>query len=54
MDNLSAKFLNEISTHLKLRLADAIHNLKWVKIIKIDQIRGQVFLNFTLMGHISL
>ena len=29
--------LIEIFTHLKLRLADAIHSLKWVRIIQIWQ-----------------
>ena len=32
-------------THLKLCLADAIHNFKWVKIIQITQNRGQLFSN---------
>ena len=32
-----------IFTHLKLCLADAIHNFKWVKIIQIWQNRGQLF-----------
>ena len=30
-------------THLKLCLADAIHNFKWVKIIQISQNGGQIF-----------
>ena len=30
-------YLIVIFTHLKLRLADAIHNFKWVKIIHIWQ-----------------
>ena len=30
-----------IFTHLKLCLADAIHNFKWVKIIQIRQDEGQ-------------
>ena len=30
-----------IFTHLKLCLADAIHNFKWVKIIQIWQNEGQ-------------
>ena len=34
-------------THLKLRLADAIHNFKWVKIIQIWQNGGQQFSNLT-------
>ena len=32
-----------IFTHLKLCLADAIHNFKWVKIIHIWQNGGQMF-----------
>ena len=32
-------------THLKLCLADAIHNFKWVKIIQILQNGGQLFSN---------
>ena len=34
-----------IFTHLKLCLADAIHNFKWVKIIQIWQNRSQLFSN---------
>ena len=34
-----------ISTHLKLCLADAIHNFKWVKTIHIWQNEGQLFSN---------
>ena len=33
-----------IFTHLKLCLADAIHNFKWVKIIQISQNEGRRFL----------
>ena len=33
----------EIFNHLKLCLADAIHNFKWVKIIQICQNRGYIF-----------
>ena len=32
-----------IFTHLKLWLADAIHNFKWAKIIQIWQNGGQKF-----------
>ena len=39
-------------THLKLCLADAIHNFKWVKIIKIWQNGGQFFLNLADRCHI--
>ena len=35
----------EISTHLKLRVANATHNFKWVKIIWICQIPSPVFFN---------
>ena len=35
-----------IFTHLKLCLADAIHNFNWVKIIQIWQNRGQTISNF--------
>ena len=41
-----------IFTHLKLCLADAIHNFKWVKIIQIWQNRGQLFLNIADWCHI--
>ena len=34
-----------IFTHLKLCLADAIHNFKWVKIIQIWQKGGEMFSN---------
>ena len=34
-----------IFTHLKLCLADAIHNFKWVKIIQISQSGSELFLN---------
>ena len=34
---LTASYWIEIVTHLKLCLADAIHNFKWVKIIQILQ-----------------
>ena len=36
-----------IFTHLKLCLADAIHNFKWVKIIQISQNEGR---RFSLIG----
>ena len=35
LDHLAASYLIVIFTHLKLCLADAIHNFKWVKIIQI-------------------
>ena len=38
-------------THLKLCLADAIHNFKWVKIIQIWQ-NGQLFANLAGWCHI--
>ena len=41
-----------IFTHLKLCLADAIHNFKWVKIIQIWQNRGQLFSNIADWCHI--
>ena len=41
-----------IFTHLKLCLADAIHNFKWVKIIQIWQNRGQRFSNIVDWCHI--
>ena len=41
-----------IFTHLKLCLADAIHNFKWVKIIQIWQNGGQLFLNIADWCHI--
>ena len=41
-----------ISTHLKLCLADAIHNFEWVKIIQIWQTGGQLFSNIADWCHI--
>ena len=41
-----------ISTPLKLCLADAIHNFKWVKIIQIWQNGGQLFSNIADLCHI--
>ena len=38
-------YLIWIFTQLKLCLADAIHNFKWVKIIQIWQNGGQLFSN---------
>ena len=43
-----------IFTHLKLCLADAIHNFKWVKIIPIWQNGGQLFLNLAGWWHIFI
>ena len=40
-----------IFTHLKLCLADAIHNFKWVKIIQIWQNEGQLLEVNWLMSH---
>ena len=40
-----------IFTHLKLCLADAIHNFKWVKIIQIWQHVGQQISNFADYCH---
>ena len=37
-----------IFTHLKLCLADAIHNFKWVKIIPIWKNGGQLFSNIAI------
>ena len=41
-----------IFIHLKLCLADAIHNCKWVKIIQIWQKGGQLCLNHADWCHI--
>ena len=41
-----------VSRHLKLCLADAIHNFKWVKIIQIWQNGGQLFSNLAGWCHI--
>ena len=41
-----------IFTHLKLCLADAIHNLKWMEIIQIWQDGGQLFSNLAGWYHI--
>ena len=40
---LQANYSIRIFTKLKLGLADAIHNFKWVKIIQIRQNGGQLF-----------
>ena len=48
---LTAK-LFKIFTHLRLCLADAIHNFKWVQIIQIWQNGGQLFLNLAGWCHI--
>ena len=40
---VTAKLLIVFFTHLKLCLADAIHNFKWVKSIQIWQNGGQLF-----------
>ena len=37
---------------MKLYLADAIHNLKWVKIIQISQNGGQLYSNIANWCHI--
>ena len=41
-----------IFTHFKLCLADAIHNIKWVKIIQIWQNGGQLVSNIAEWCHI--
>ena len=41
-----------IFTHLKLCLADAIHNFKWVKIIQIWQNGDELFSNIAGWFHI--
>ena len=45
INQLTAKLFNLNFTHLKLCLADAIHNFKWAKIIQIWQKGGQFFSN---------
>ena len=42
-----------IFTHLKLCLATAIHNFKWVKITHICLIRDQTFTNFDVLTLVS-
>ena len=49
---LTANYSIWIFTHLKLCLADAIHNFKWVKIIQIWQNGGQLFSNLADWCHI--
>ena len=54
---LNAKLFNLITIiwifiHLKLCLADAIHNFKWLKIIRIWQNGGQLFSNIADWCHI--
>ena len=51
-NTLTAKLFNWIFTHLKLRLADAIHNFKWAKIIQILQNGGQSFSNIADLCHV--
>ena len=46
------KYSIGIFTHLKLCLADATHNIKWVKIIQIWQNGGQLFSNIADWRHI--
>ena len=45
-------YLIGIFTHLKLCLAGAIHNFKWVKIIRIWQNESQLFSNISDLCHI--
>ena len=49
---LTAKWFNLIFTHLKLCLADAIQNFKWVKIIQIWLNGGQLLSNIADRCHI--
>ena len=42
---LPQNYLIWIFTHLKLCLADAIHNFKWVEIIQVWQNEGKLFWN---------
>ena len=50
----SLHFVIWIFTRLKLCLADAIHNFKWVKIIQIWQNEGQRFWNLANWFHIHI
>ena len=52
LDPLPPNYSILIFTHLKLCLADAIHNFKWVKIIQIWQNGGQRFSNLARWCHI--
>ena len=45
MGDVLFNYLIGILTHLKLLLTDAIHNLKWMKIIQIWQNGRQAHLN---------
>ena len=47
-----AQFKIEILTHLKLCLATATHNFKWVKIIHIYLLWNETFANFDVLTHI--
>ena len=47
-------YLFQICIHLKLRLASAIHNFKWVKMFYIRHVGDHVYLNFTDRIHVSL
>ena len=49
---LTYNYSIRIFTHLKLCLADAIHNFKWMKIIQIWQNGGQLFSNLAGWCHI--
>ena len=48
----ASNYLIGIFTHLVLCLADAIHNFKWVKVIRIRQNWGQRFWNIVYWCHI--
>ena len=52
IDDRKANYSIWIFTHLKLCLADAIHNFKWVKIIQIWQNGDQLFSNLAGWCHI--
>ena len=47
-------YLFKICIHFKLRLASAIHIVKWVKMFYICHVGGHVDLNFTDRNHFSL
>ena len=50
--HVKALYLKKI-TQLKLSLADAIHNVKWMKITHIFLIRDQAFANLDVLTPIS-
>ena len=45
-------YLIDFFTHLKLSLADAIHNFKWAEIVQVSQYGGERFWNLVGWCHV--